>query len=65
MKIKLSNTFYTKQAVEAAVSAFSKICSCRIIDSSFTVEIEAGTEDEEEIAGEFCNFALGAAKETI
>jgi hypothetical protein len=65
MKINLNNNFYAREAIEEAVSAFSEVCDCRILDDSFAIEIRSGSGDELTIAGEFCNFVLGITKENL
>lgn len=65
MKIRLSNKFYKRNAIEEAINAFRDYCDCKISDNSFEVEIKSGNANEQEIADEFCNFVLGITKDKM
>lgn len=65
MKIILNSNFYKKEAIEEAISAFSEICSCKILNDSFEIELTPETAPSEELEGEFCNFVLGIAKDNM
>jgi hypothetical protein len=63
MKVRLSNKFYTKEAVEDAMRSFSELCDAKIVDDSYEVELIPRGDMECDIAGEFCNFVLGVVKD--
>lgn len=65
MKIRLSNKFYKRNAIEETIEAFRGSCECRIASDSFEIDIISEQGNEKEIANEFCNFVLGITKDRM
>ena len=65
MKIKLSNKFYKRNAIEEAINVFRDSCKCRIASDSFEIDIISEQGNENELADEFCNFVLGVTKDKM
>jgi len=65
MRIHLNNQFYKKEAIKNTIELFNDICGCKIIDDSFEIELNSNPENEQRIAGEFCNFVLGITKDKM
>jgi hypothetical protein len=66
MKIRLSNKFYKREALDEAAEAFKEVCSCRIISEDFDLELLPKIEgDDSRLRDEFCNFVLGITKDKM
>jgi len=66
MRIRLSNKFYKREALEEAAEAFKEVCSCRISSDDFELELFPKIEGEEQrLKDEFCNFVLGITKDKM
>jgi len=62
--IKLSNKFYTKQAIEKALKDYQELCDGKIVDNSFKIKLVPKKEKEslQNLKEEFCNYVLGVMK---
>jgi hypothetical protein len=61
IRIKLSNKFYRKEAVEEALRDFNEVCKGKIISNEIEVELEP-EENIENLKEAFCNYVLGLMK---
>ena len=65
MRIRLSNKFYTKEAIEKSIEAFRDVCECNFVDDSFEIELIPKAGNDSELGLEFCNFVLGVTKDSL
>jgi hypothetical protein len=59
----LNRRFYPRSVIENAIDAFSQICSAKILDDSFTIELITENEADSKLVNEFCNYCLGLVKQ--
>lgn len=60
-KIRLNNNFYTKNAIETALSHFSNVSNGKIISNEYEVELNP-TEDIPNLKNEFINYVFTLMK---
>jgi hypothetical protein len=58
--MKLDNRLYRKEALMQAIEDWKDVCEISIVDDSFQVSFEKGTE--EKVRDEFSNYVLGLMK---
>ncbi len=58
IKLHLNNHFYKIEAIRQALSDFKDICSGRVVDCSFKIELNS-LKDVANLKQEFSNYVLG------
>ncbi|MBD3164012.1 hypothetical protein GF323_02340 [Candidatus Woesearchaeota archaeon] len=61
IKITLNNQFYTRKAIQDTLKQFKELCSGRILNNRFEIELSP-KENIPNIEGEFYNYVLGMMK---
>lgn len=66
MRVKLSNKFYKKEALNEAIESFKDVCECQILNDAFEIELTPKADfSHPDLGMEFCNFVLGITKDKM